>query len=53
LREDYVVPNVFDKRVAPAVAAAVAQAAIKTDVARTVVNPEEVRVRAAARIKLS
>jgi len=53
LREDYVVPNVFDKRVAPAVAAAVAQAAIKTDVARTVVDPEEVRVRAAARIKLS
>jgi len=53
LREDYVVPNVFDKRVAPAVAAAVARAAIETGVARTIVNPEEVRTRAANRIKLA
>jgi malate dehydrogenase (oxaloacetate-decarboxylating) len=53
LREDYVVPNVFDKRVAPAVAAAVARAAIKTGVARTIVDPEEVRTKAAARIKLA
>ena len=52
LREDYVVPNVFDKRVAPAVAAAVAAAAIKTGVARITVNPEDIRGRAAARIKL-
>ena len=53
LREDYVVPEVFDKRIAPAVAAAVARAAIKTGVARTIVDPEEVRAKTAARIKLS
>jgi len=53
LREDYVVPNVFDKRVAPAVAAAVARAAIETGVARIIVDPEEVRTKAAARIKLA
>jgi len=53
LREDYVVPNVFDNRVAPAVAAAVARAAIKTGVARIIVDPEEVRAKAAARIKLA
>ena len=53
LREDYVVPNVFDKRVAPAVAAAVARAAIKSGVARTIVDPEEVRAKAIARIKLA
>jgi len=52
LREDYVVPSVFDKRVAPAVAAAVAEAAIKTGVARTVVDPELVKSRAIARINL-
>ena len=43
LREDYVVPNAFDKRVGPAVAAAVAKAAIETGVARKIVDPEEVR----------
>ncbi|MDF2633328.1 MAG: hypothetical protein K0R78_202 [Pelosinus sp.] len=53
LREDYVVPDVFDKRVAPAVAAAVARAAIETGVARTIVDPEEVRAKTAARITLS
>lgn len=53
LREDYVIPNVFDKRVAPAVAAAVAAAAIKTGVARIVVDPGEVRAKAAARIQLA
>lgn len=53
LREDYVVPNVFDKRVAPAVAAAVAREAIKTGVARITIDPEEVRAKAAARIKLN
>jgi len=53
LREDYVVPGVFDKRVAPAVAAAVARAAIKTGVARIIVDPEEVRAKAAARITLA
>ena len=53
LREDYVVPEVFDKRVAPAVAAAVARAAIKTGVARVIVDPEEIRIKTAARIKIS
>ena len=43
LREDYVVPNAFDKRVGPAVAAAVAKAAIETGVAGKIVDPEEVR----------
>lgn len=51
LREDYVVPNVFDSRVAPAVAAAVARAAIETGVARLKKDPEEIRAAAAARIK--
>lgn len=50
LREDYVTPGVFDKRVAPAVAAAVARAAIKTGVARIIVDPEEVKAKTAARI---
>jgi malate dehydrogenase (oxaloacetate-decarboxylating) len=53
LREDYVVPDVFDKRVAPAVAAAVARAAIETGVARTIVDPEEIRAKTAARIQHS
>lgn len=52
LREDYVVPDAFDPRVAPAVAAAVARAAMETGVARIQVNPEQVRANAAARIKL-
>lgn len=34
LHEDYIVPSVFDRRVAPAVAAAVAQVAVATNVAR-------------------
>lgn len=51
LREDYVVPNVFDTRVAPAVAAAVARAAMDTGVARLKKDPEKVRTEAAARIK--
>lgn len=50
LREDYVVPDAFDPRVAPAVAAAVARAAMETGVARIKVEPEEVRAKAAARI---
>lgn len=53
LREDYVVPNVFDKRVAPAVAAAVARAAMETGVARTIVDVEEIKAKTASRIKLS
>ena len=34
LSPDYIIPNPFDKRVAPAVAKAVAEAAKKTGVAR-------------------
>ena len=50
LREDYVVPGAFDRRVAPAVAAAVARAAMETGVARKTVNPEEVRANTEARL---
>ncbi|MTH52865.1 NAD-dependent malic enzyme [Bacillus mangrovi] len=39
---DYVIPAPFDPRVAPAVAAAVAKAAMETGVARIKVSPEEV-----------
>ena len=49
LREDHVIPPVFDPNVAPAVAAAVAKAAMETGVARIQVDTEEVRKNAAAR----
>lgn len=52
LREDYVVPDAFDPRVAPAVAAAVAKAAMETGVARIQVDPETVRANTAARVKM-
>ena len=39
---DYVIPKAFDPRVAPAVAAAVAQAAMDSGVARIIVDPEEI-----------
>jgi len=45
LRPDYVIPGPFDPRVAPAVAANVARAAMETGVARITVNPEEVAER--------
>lgn len=45
LREDYIIPEPFDVRVAPAVAAAVAQAAQESGVARISVSPEEIRER--------
>ena len=45
LREDYIIPAVFDSNVAPAVAAAVATAAMDTGVARVSVDPEEIRQR--------
>ncbi|QQZ10624.1 NAD(P)-dependent malic enzyme [Heyndrickxia vini] len=45
LNADYVIPRPFDPRVAPAVAAAVAKAAMETGVARIKVDPEEVRER--------
>ncbi|TDK61480.1 NAD-dependent malic enzyme [Bacillus salipaludis] len=43
LNEDYVIPGPFDPRVAPAVASAVAKAAMETGVARIKVDPEEVK----------
>ncbi|MCX7781142.1 MAG: NAD-dependent malic enzyme, partial [Negativicutes bacterium] len=52
LREDFVVVDAFDPRVAPAVAAAVAKVAMETGVARIKVDPETVRANAAARIKV-
>jgi malate dehydrogenase (oxaloacetate-decarboxylating) len=51
LREDYILPDAFDPRIAPAVAAAVAREAIRTGVARIIVDPEEVKANALARIK--
>jgi len=50
LREDYVVPGAFDRRVGPTVAAAVARAAMETGVARKTVDPEEVRANTEARL---
>lgn len=52
LRDDYVVPSVFDRRVGPAVATAVARAAIQTGVARMTVDPDGVSAKAAARINI-
>ena len=43
LNADYVIPGPFDARVAPAVAAAVAKAAMETGVARIKVDPEEIK----------
>lgn len=51
LRVDYITPDAFDPRVAPAVAAAVAKAAMETGVARINVDPETVRANTAARTK--
>ncbi|RIV21077.1 NAD-dependent malic enzyme [Alicyclobacillaceae bacterium I2511] len=42
LRADYIIPYAFDPRVAPAVAAAVAKAAMAGGVARRQVDPQEV-----------
>ena len=52
LREDYVVPDVFNPAVAPAVARAVAQVAMETGVARIKVDPEVIQKQTAARVKL-
>lgn len=51
LREDNIVPDAFDPRVAPAVAAAVAKAAMETGVARIKVDPELIRKKTAERVK--
>lgn len=40
--EDMILPDIFDTRVGPAVAFAVAEAAIETKVARVIIDPEEV-----------
>jgi malate dehydrogenase (oxaloacetate-decarboxylating) len=45
LQADYIIPGAFDERVAPAVAAAVAKAALESGVARVEVDPEEVAAR--------
>ncbi|RSD27703.1 NAD(P)-dependent malic enzyme [Mesobacillus subterraneus] len=45
LTSDYVIPGPFDPRVAPAVAAAVANAAMETGVARIKVDPQDVKER--------
>ena len=50
LRADYVVPDAFDPRVAPAVAAAVARVAMEIGIARVKVDPEEVRANTAKRV---
>jgi len=41
LNEDYVIPKAFDKRVGPRVAAAVAEAAVRTAIARRVLTYQE------------
>lgn len=43
LAEDYVTPDAFDRRIAPAVAAAVAQAAMDSGVARIEINQLELK----------
>lgn len=43
LKPDYVIPDPFDSRVAAHVAAAVAKAAIDTDVAQRIVNVEDIK----------
>lgn len=45
LHEDYVIPAPFDSRVAPAVAAAVAKAAMETGVARLQVDPDDIALK--------
>ena len=50
LREDYVVPDAFDPRVAPAVAAAVAKTAIELGLARKIIDPEVVRANTMKRV---
>jgi malate dehydrogenase (oxaloacetate-decarboxylating) len=45
LSEDYVIPAPFDSRVAPTVAAAIAEEAMRTGVARQQVDPQDVKVK--------
>ncbi len=48
LREDYILPTPFDPRVAPAVARAVAKAAIDSGLARVAADPDAIAERMAA-----
>ncbi len=43
IKEDHIIPSIFDTRVVPAVAEAVAEAAIRSGVARRPIDPSEVR----------
>ena len=45
LSPDFIIPDALDLRVPPAVAAAVARAAIETGVARAKISPDEVASR--------
>ena len=47
LKPEYIIPDALDLRVAPAVAAAVARAAVESGVARAAVDPDEVARRTA------
>jgi len=51
LSPDYIIPGPFDTRVAPAVAAAVAKAAMETGVAGVKVDPEEIAARTAKMVE--
>lgn len=51
LSANYIIPDPFDRRVAPTVAAAVAGAALRTRVARVEVSPEKVYQHTAALVK--
>lgn len=50
LTEDHVIPDPFDRRVAPAVAKAVASTAVETGVARIFMNEEEINALYAKRL---
>lgn len=51
LREDYVVPGAFDRRIVPAIAAAVAKTAMEQGIARVKRDPEDIRKEAAERVE--
>jgi malate dehydrogenase (oxaloacetate-decarboxylating) len=51
LNEDYIIPKPFDLRIAPNVAKKVAEAAIRTNVARIKISPDEVERNAIEMIK--
>ena len=51
LKEDYVVPGAFDRRIVPAIAAAVAKTAMEQGIARIKRDPEDIRKEAAERVE--